>query len=288
MLEASVPRVKRAAPDAAVLIGATSSLGTSRPEQPDDRIAPLTFARELACVDEELRPLDRPECRDFQPLPGDGWSHHPYGVGLTPFQRDPAPDTARIGDLDRLDRLLDALHRAGRTDRRLAMYVTEYGYQSNPPDPTQPWTPEDQARMLIEGELVARELPSLRGWAQFLVRDLPERDGPTPRDRWRDFQTGLRRASGEAKPAYAAFAVGLAAVRLGAGRVRLWGIVRPGSGPRAVRLRIDDRVVEELETRPDGTLDRTVSADPSATFRLEARIGGRWLSGMALERARTP
>ncbi|HEV2776248.1 MAG TPA: cellulase family glycosylhydrolase, partial [Solirubrobacteraceae bacterium] len=137
MVQAAVPAIEAAAPDAIVLIGATSSVGAAHGNSANDRMAPLTFLREMACVDERLRPLTRPECRDFEALPGDGWSHHPYSLELAPWQPDPSADNVRIADLDRLTSLLRRLHLLGRTRRDLPLYLTEAGYQTDPPDPTQ-------------------------------------------------------------------------------------------------------------------------------------------------------
>jgi hypothetical protein len=287
MLRAAVPRIEAAAPRALTLIGATSSVGSARGSRPSERMAPLTFVRELACVDERLQPLDRPECRDFEPLPGDGWSHHPYSLELAPWQPDPRPDNVRMADLGRLTALLHRLHEDGRTRADLPLYLTESGYQTEPPDPTRDVTLADQARWLPEAEQIARREPSLRSVSQFLVRDLPERPGPTLRVRWRDYQSGLRFEDGRAKPARASFALGLVAHRAAAGSVDFWGLVRPGSGSREARISVRAadgrwRAIARRTTRDDGTLDVTVAVDPAATFRLES--AGR--HGAALAGAR--
>ncbi len=280
MVQAAVPVIEAAAPGAIVLIGATSSVGLARGGGPDDRVAPLTFLREMACVDERLRPLARADCRDFQALPGDGWSHHPYSLKLAPWQPDPQPDNVRMADLERLTSLLRRLHAAGRTRRDLPLYLTESGYQTAPPDPTQTTSLAEQARWLPEAEQIARRQPSLRGVAQFLVRDLPERPGSDERTRWGDYQSGLRFADGRPKPAHASFALGLVARRAGAGRVRFWGLARPGAGRRQVRIEVREadggwREIARARTAPDGTFALTENADRSATFRLRsgARVG---------------
>jgi hypothetical protein len=279
MLRAAVPRIRRAAPDALVLIGATSSVGTAGdPDRPSERMSPLTFARELACVDEELRPTPgRPGCAEpFAPLPGDGWSHHPYPLDLRPDAHDPRPETVRLGDLDRLGDLLDGLHERGRTAERLPMYLTEFGYQTNPPDPTWDVTTADQARWLPEAERVARADPRVRATSQFLVRDLPERpDAGDLKARWRDYQSGLRFEDGRAKPAHAAFALALSVRRAtDPRRVAVWGLVRPGEGPReAVVERLVGGRWERLgawTTGPDGTFSATVTGDPEGTYRLRS------------------
>lgn len=286
MLRAAVPRIETAAPGALVLIGATSSVGSAHATRANERMAPLTFLRELACVDDRLKPLNRPECADFDPLPGDGWSHHPYSLDLAPWQADPRPDDVRMADLDRLTTLLRRLHEDGRTRNDLPLYLTESGYQTAPPDPTWDVTLADQARWLPEGERIARRQPSLRGVSQFLVRDLPERPGPTLKIRWRDYQSGLRFEDGRRKPAHASYALGLVAHRT-ANHVAFWGLVRPGSGVRetSVSVREPDgrwRVIARPRTRDDGTFDVSVAVDPASTFLL--RSGRR--SGAPVDGAR--
>ncbi len=278
MVRAAVPRIEAAAAGALVLIGATSSVGSARGSRPGERIAPLTFLREMACVDEALAPLRRAQCDEFAPLPGDGWSHHPYSLALAPWQPDPRPDNVRIADLDRLTSLLARLHAAGRTRKRLALYITESGYQTRPPDPTQTVGLAEQARWLPEAERIARAQPTVRSVAQFLVRDLPVRRGASARERWGDYQSGLRFADGAAKPAHAAFALALVARRAGPQRVSFWGLVRPGSGSRDARIAVLEpgggwRTIARRRTRADGTFRATVSIGAARTFRLES--GGR-------------
>ena len=200
MVDAAVPAIRTEAPRALVLIGATSSLGDEHGTQRDGRVAPLRFLRALACVDARLRPLRTPDCRRFRPLPGDGWSQHPYSPG-PPAQPDPVPDDVGLADLPRLVDTLRALHAAGRTERRLDVWITEYGYQTNPPDPTRATSPAQQAAFLPQALALARATPGVASFAQFLLRDLPPRPGPTARDRWADFQSGLRTVDGRPKPA---------------------------------------------------------------------------------------
>jgi hypothetical protein len=285
MLHAAVPRLREAAPDATVLIGATSSLGASEPQEADDRMSPMVFLRALACVDEALEPVRDGRCAGFRPLPGDGWSHHPYGDRLPPWAPSPQDKDVRMADLGRLSSTLDRLHEAGRIERRLDLYLTEFGYQTNPPDPTWDVTPDDAARWLSEAERIARANPRVRSTTHFLVRDLPEREGDSPRERWRDYQTGLYFIDGRPKPTRAAFAAPLVALEAQPGRVALWGFVRPGEGERPWRILTRPagggawRELAAGITRPDGTLAATVSAEPDATFLLEADVDGRTVTG---------
>jgi hypothetical protein len=295
MLLAAYPRIKEAAPDRPVLIGNTSATGTDDPTSEEDRVPPLRFLRELACVDEQLRPLDTPGCRDFTPLPGDGWGQHPYSIDQPPWASDPRPDNVRMGDLGRLADLLDRLAAMGRTQKRLGVWITEYGYQTNPPDPTQRVTTADQARWLPEADRIALSDARVRSTAQFLLRDLPPRAGVPPAERWGDFQTGLRFGDGAPKPALRSFAYGLVALREGPDSVRFWVQVRPGSGPQRVRIGTQAGAAwsplasfGERTTDDDGVVEAVAAADPAATFRLAVRVGDRWVAGEPLRGARAP
>jgi hypothetical protein len=196
---------------------------------------------------------------------------------VAPARSDPRPDTATLADTGRLTALLERLHAAGRTRERLDVWITEFGYETNPPDPTQPVSPDRQARWIAEAEAIALASPRVRAWAQFLLRDLP---APS------DFQTGLEFPDGSRKPALSAFAFPLAARRAGPGRVAFWGRARPGDGERRVRITVAGRPLRTLETSADGAFAFTAAADPHATFRLELERGDEWTPvGMPVEGA---
>ena len=52
----------------------------------------------------------------------------------------PTADRVQIGELGKLTGLLAELHRRGRIERELPLFLTEYGYETNPPDPAA-WRP---------------------------------------------------------------------------------------------------------------------------------------------------
>ena len=273
MLRASVPRVRRAAPDSLVLIGGTAALGTYAPDAEDDGVPPLRFLRELACVDADLQPLDVPECRDFEPLPGDGFAHHPYSLDLPPWEPDPRPDNVRMADLERLTVLLRRLHAEGRVEEALPVYVTEYGYETNPPDPTQRVTPEQQALWLPEADRIATETEGVEAFAQFLLQDLGARPGSRP---WGDYQSGLRYPDGRPKPAQLAFGLSLSARAAGERHVSFWVHVRAARRPTTVRIARRngaawDALGEPFETDARGYAERVLRADPDDEYRVELR-----------------
>jgi hypothetical protein len=146
------------------------------------------------------------------------------------------------------------------------VWLTEYGYQTNPPDRFLGVSPALQARYLGEAALRAYLAPRVDMLINFLVRDEPDVG------RW---QSGLLNIGGVAKPAYYAFSLPLAQVSRRGSTTVLWGQVRPGSGRRTY-------VLEQLvfgrwrivggvgRTDSRGFLRRTVHAGPAARFRLRA------------------
>jgi hypothetical protein len=195
MHEAVYDALKDVDGDNRVLIGGLTSKGGG-PPAPGRSITPLRFVRELACVDERLRPLARAECRAFRPLRADGFSHHPYSFTYGPRVPSPNPEWVAMADLDRLSGLLGALARRGRIERRLPLYLTEYGFETNPPDRERGVPPARQSDWLVDALAISRARRDVRMHAQFLLRDL----------RGAGYQTGLVFADGRPKPALAVFA----------------------------------------------------------------------------------
>ena len=152
----------------------------------------------------------------------DADAHHPY-----PTSRNETPSAGGCGHcatitMATLGRLLREVERAWPGKR---IWLTEYGYQTNPPDRYLGVSHQAQARYLGEGSLVAYRAPRVDLLIHYLVRD----EADVGR-----FQSGLFTAKGAAKPSAAAFPLPLAA----AGRGTVWGQVRPGRGAHAYRLQL--------------------------------------------------
>jgi hypothetical protein len=291
MVRAAYPAVKAVRSDVKVLVGATSSMGdhTGRGKS---GIPPLMFIRELACVDRRLRARRRGDCARFEPLPGDGWTHHPYSLDSPPDQRSPrwAPDNAKLGDLPKLTRLLDRLVRARRFSPALrGVWLTEYGYESR----TYPGRPvfglDEQAVFLTWAEYLAWRNPRVKTYAQFLLRDLPyagpERPVRRPQGHW---ESGLLFADGRPKPMAETFRVGLHAERLRRRGTELWGRVR-GIAPGAVAT-VERRVGRRGRWRKVASgriggrqvLVRRVRSVRRARYRMLVRSGDRTLSSFVV------
>jgi hypothetical protein len=145
------------------------------------------------------------------------------------------------------------------------IWLTEYGYQTNPPDRILGVSQAKQAQYLGEAALRVWREPGVTVLIQFLVRDEPAIGG---------WQSGLYTVSGAPKLAAHAFPLPLAQASRSGSRVSLWGEVRPGSGarPYAVQVRSDGgwRTVASGRTGSSGAFARTITAPPGARVRLWA------------------
>ena len=103
------------------------------------------------------------------------------------------------------------------------LWLTEYGYQTDPPDPFSGVSPRLQARYVGRAALRVEEQSGVTILIHFLVRDEPSLGG---------WQSGFFTVHGTAKPALRAFGLPLAQVSRSGRRTVLWGQVRPGSGHR--------------------------------------------------------
>jgi hypothetical protein len=171
----------------------------------------------------------------------------------------------------RLGEYLDRAAAVGRLPRGVEIYATEFGLQSNPPDPTVGNSTRDQAALINEKEEQSYRYPRLRSYAQYLLYDDPAREGATLEEIWSGFQTGLRFADGQPKPAFDAYRFPIVVQRARGGGVFVWGRVRAGSGARRVELQRmpGARTVRRVETNDAGYFEVAVSR--RAKYRFIAR-----------------
>ena len=128
----------------------------------------------------------------------DAYAHNPYyGVPTeTPTTRPPgtrsgqAPTAITLANIDIL------IAAVGHLYGRRPIWITEYGYQTNPPDPHFGVSWAKQARYLTQAFAVARKNSRIKLMLWFLVRDEPNVAG---------WQSGLITTGGTRKPAFSAF-----------------------------------------------------------------------------------
>jgi hypothetical protein len=154
--------------------------------------------------------------------------------GQNPYPLDPRRETPISGGCDHcltltmatLPRLLNEVRRAFGGVR---IWLTEYGYQTNPPDRLLGVSPRLQAQYASEAALRAYLAPRVDLLIHFLFRDEPSLGG---------FQSGLVDIRSRPKPAYAAFQLALAQRSRTGGRATLWGQERlPESAPLRIEVR---------------------------------------------------
>ena len=246
-----------------LLMGETAPRGTGRV------VAPLRFLRGALCLSSRYR-----RARRCSRAPADGYAHHAYTTGSGPSFRPSNPDDVTIGVLSRLTRALDRAGRARAVKRGLRVYLTEFGIQSKP-DPYIGVSYAKQAEFRSISERIAYRNRRVAAFSQYLMRDDEPRSGSAAQ-RYSGFESGLRRSSGEAKPAYDAFRLPLVAALGRGSRVALWGLVRPAAG--ATRVTIEVRRRGSRRWRRLKT-DATTAAgywSTSATHRSGTRYRVRW------------
>jgi len=188
----------------------------------------------------------------------DAYAHNPYPL-------DPKVETPLTGGCGHCQTLTMAT--IGRLVRlvetnfgRATIWLTEYGYQTNPPDRVLGVTPSTQARYIGEGDFQAYRTPRVELLIQYLYEDEPEVSR---------FQSGLVRVTGARKPAYAAFELPLVETNRRGSTTSLWGQLRaPGAGSSA---RLERRTTAGWATL--ATL--TASADGYVTWHGRLARGSR-------------
>jgi hypothetical protein len=235
-----------------------------RVEQP---IPPMDFLEALYCVGSDFQPLSGSAAAALDCPSGGaaafvnahpglfdatGFAHHPYSFFLAPNVPYTAPQDSGfvpLVSLSRLENGLDQIFHAYAVSRRLPIYLTEYGYETNPPNPFKDVSLAQQAAYLDEAQYMASQDPRVRAMSQFLLQDSP----PNPAfpvgssGYWSTFQTGLEFTGGAHKPAFAAYRIpiwipasGGGSGASGAGSVTVWGMIRPAQGATHAQIQWRD------------------------------------------------
>ncbi len=166
MVNAAADAIHAVKKDNVVIAGGQSPFGPDA--KSTDRVAPLTFMRQLLCLSPDKNP--RLVCR--KRVRFDVWAHHPYTSG-GPMHHANGQNDVSAPDLWKMRVLLDAAVRSGNLQSRgrVAFWVTEFAWDTSPPDPKgvpealhARWVAEVLYRMWDQGV-------SLVTW--FLIRDQP-------------------------------------------------------------------------------------------------------------------
>ena len=228
--------------DDLVLIGELAPIGTgTKPQGVTPSLRPGLFLREMFCLNGRYRPFQGREAdargcgrvdrlQVLERFPRLGFGHHPYTRKRAPMKRERAKDMLNIGNVGELPRALDKIAaRTGLLPPEMPVFFTEFGYQTQPPDPFRGVSPEQQAQYINEGDFISWRHPRVFSSAQFQLYDVPPRT-EFPRDTaayWATYQSGLFTAlpSGRPKISANAYKFPLVVRRRGS-TARIWGQVR--------------------------------------------------------------
>jgi hypothetical protein len=160
-----------------IACGVTAARGNNNPNGAKPSVSPLAF----------LRAMRKAGATGF-----DAYAHHPYygAPSESPATPSPGRGGVTLGNIDALVAEVTRLY------GRKRIWLTEYGYQTNPPDNTFGVSWATQAQYVRESFAIARAHPRIDMLLWFLLQD--ESDPA----RW---QSGLISATGERKPSWDAF-----------------------------------------------------------------------------------
>jgi len=226
-----------------ILLAETAPAG-NRSRTTKSPLLPKVFLRELACRKSNGkkyagRDAKRRACGDlarYGALRANGYAHHPYTKNVPTTKRHPNKDAITMANIGELGTLLDDLSAktGGKIPKGLALYMTEFGFETNPPDPFNGVSLANQADYDTSGELLAYSNPRIAAQAQFLLRDVPPVAGRKPNTKayWFTYQSGLFFADGRPKPAAVAYQLPFVALRsgvdpgTGTSKFNFWGQLR--------------------------------------------------------------
>jgi hypothetical protein len=231
LLNPAAAAIKSVIPDASIGGGATAPRGGP------GGTSPVDFIRGMGRAGARL----------------DAYAHHPHP--LSPAETPTKGGCAQCSTISMatLDRLLREVQTA--FGPRTRIWLSELGYQTNPPDRVLGVSLAKQARFVAEAQWRAYAAARVDLLIQYLVRDEPRLEA---------WQSGLETVRGRAKPALAAFTLPLAQVGRTGETTTVWGQVRPGKGARRYLLQRHDggrwRSVGGGRTASNGTFTRKLGA----------------------------
>ena len=188
-----------------IFFGETAPLGSSRKGQRSP-VRPKKWLRTFLC--ENRRGAGCRAFRKYGPIRATAYAHHPYTKDRAPTQRDSHPDSVTMANIADLGVLLDRLaSRTKNVKRGLPLQLTEFGFETNPPDPFSGVPLDRQAEWNMLGEFLAYSNQRVQGITQFLLSDVPPVRGKprTSKSYWFTYQSGIQYADGRPKPSFNAY-----------------------------------------------------------------------------------
>jgi Glycosyl hydrolase catalytic core len=165
-----------------VACGATGPRGNDAPRSSRPSTSPLVF----------MTWLRRAGLKNF-----DAWAHHPY-YGSRLEKPSTVPKSKKAITLGNIKVMIQHLNRLFGRSKRL--WITEYGYQTRPPDRFFGVSYSSQAKYVHQALALARKTRRVDMFIWFLIRDERRLSG---------WQSGVVTSSGRRKPAFRAFQIAL-------------------------------------------------------------------------------
>src|SRR4051812_26495348 len=219
-------------------MGETAPLGV--PPQSERRpLRPALFLRELFCLDARFHTYRGSAARArncktvkklsvLKKLPRLVYAHHPYTKKTNPTKKDKSRDAITIANLSALPKLLDKIGAKTKLiPVGLPIVLTEFGWETNPPDTFNGITLANQAEWNNLGDYAAYRNDRVFANTQFLLFDVPPRK-EFPRNTkayWFTYQSGLFTSQNRPKPSATAYMLPFVAKKSG-GNYLFWGQVR--------------------------------------------------------------
>jgi hypothetical protein len=230
----------------AVLPHARVGGGATGPKGAAGGVAPVTWVRGMAAAHAKF----------------DAYAHHPYPS--TPAET-PSSGGCRNCPSITMATIRKLLILVRRSFGPKAVWLTEYGYQTNPPDTFLGVPPKKQATMLSLAAMRAWRLPRVTMLIQYLYRDEPVLSR---------FQSGLVFVDDRWKPSLQGFRLPFAQMGRHGLQAVVWGQIRDGRpGRKSYRLEVLRRNVwkpvgRARLTNDHGIFMRTIRVKRGALFRI--------------------
>ncbi len=223
LVNAATPELRRVDPTAKIGIGEFAPIGWER-KTATSATKPLQFLRTMACVDDRYKRIRTGACRRFKAPVADFIGYHPHPLQKAPTYSNPDRDEAQLADTRRLTSALDRLRgmrRLRSTAGRFKVHMTEFGYQTSPPDHSVDVSLSRQAAWLQQALYMAVNNSRIGSFIQYQWQDEPIYYRPgRPYSGW---QSGLQLINGRDKPSARVFRQPFVVDVQSRGRGKLWG-----------------------------------------------------------------
>lgn len=220
--------------------------GVTAPRAASGGVSPVTWIKGMAAAHAKL----------------DAYAHNPYPLNPNETPTSGGCTHCTTITMATLPRLITNVAKAFGKKKRI--WLTEFGYQTDPPDHLLGVSYRKQAQYLSQAALRAYLSPRVDMLIDYLVQDEPDIS------RW---QSGMLTVAGVEKPSYQAFQVPLTVEKRTKTKVTLWGQIRPGGGHQQYVLQElhGDRwlsIGSTQRTSAHGFFKRVVSASTGTRFRV--------------------